>query len=439
MRFAIYIRTVQLARGAEKVSAALASGLAARGHLVDFLVENSEGWLLEELASGVGRIEIIDLRAAHHSQRQLNRLFQGYALAKNLFASPLSLFSIRDGCTKILIRVMFREDPPILSLYRYIKHRRPHAVISFLNYPNLVLLLTAQLCKDDTRVIVNVRNHISMSAKHAKSKWTRDVPRLMRRFFRIADRIVVPSQGVAEDVMRITGLPEGRVTTIHNPVYRPDVTLLSSERLDHRWLDQGDIPVIVGAGKLKPQKDFNTLLRAFAIVRQQRRARLIICGEGRQRDSLMNLASELEIAADVDLPGFVRNLYAVLGRASVFVLSSAWEGLPNVLIEALACGCPVVSTDCPSGPAEILSNGAFGKLVPVGDEIQMAHAILQTLEAPPTREKMIARAKCFSFDDAMARYEQVLTGCNGAGSETKQSLSRLGDSENPGHELRGAQ
>jgi glycosyltransferase involved in cell wall biosynthesis len=221
--------------------------------------------------------------------------------------------------------------------------------------------------------------------------------------------------------MRITRLPKERVATIHNPVFRSDITLLSSERLDHPWLVQRDIPVVVGAGKLKPQKDFKTLLRAFAIVRQQRPVKLIICGEGRERDSLMGLARELGIETDVDLIGSVRNLYAVLARASVFVLSSAWEGLPNVLIEALACGCPVVSTDCPSGPAEILDNGAFGRLVPVGDAIRMADAIRQTLEAPPTKEGMVARAKCFSFDDAMIRYEQVLTGRDGIDREVDQA------------------
>src|SRR5690606_37626457 len=133
-------------------------------------------------------------------------------------------------------------------------------------------------------------------------------------------------------------------------------------------------PVLVAAGRLVPQKNFPLLLAAFAQLRAQRPARLLILGEGRERPRLEAAAHELGIAADVALPGHVDNPYAAYARASLFVLSSDWEGLPTVLIEALACGCPIVATDCPSGPAEILQGGRYGSLVPMGDAAALAQA-----------------------------------------------------------------
>jgi glycosyltransferase involved in cell wall biosynthesis len=165
--------------------------------------------------------------------------------------------------------------------------------------------------------------------------------------------------------------------------------------------------VLVAAGKLKPQKDFETLLRAFRIAREARPLRLIVLGEGDPTD-LRRLASELGVAQDVDWPGHVDNPYAWFGRAAVYVLSSAWEGFPNVVLEALACGCPVVSTDCPSGPAEILAGGKYGKLVPVGAPGDLAKAILETLEAPLPAERLVARSREFSMQRAIDATEELL-------------------------------
>jgi glycosyltransferase involved in cell wall biosynthesis len=152
------------------------------------------------------------------------------------------------------------------------------------------------------------------------------------------------------------------------------------------------------------QKDFPTLLKAFARVRAVREARLVILGEGKKRIELETLAQELGVAAEVDLPGWVDNPFAWMARAAVFVLSSAYEGLPGVLIQALACGCPVVSTDCPSGPAEILAGGTYGPLVPVGDDQALANAIFAVLSAPPDRDRLRARAAMFSMDRAVDQY-----------------------------------
>jgi glycosyltransferase involved in cell wall biosynthesis len=157
-----------------------------------------------------------------------------------------------------------------------------------------------------------------------------------------------------------------------------------------------------------PQKDFSTLLKAFAHVQNKYPSRLLILGEGRERDKLQTLTSQLGIEEVVSFPGFAPNPYAFMSRASVFVLSSAWEGLPNALIEALACGCPVVSTNCPSGPQEILANGAFGTLVPVGDDKALAEAIIQTLEHPPNPDRLQARAAEFDIQMIAEQYLQAL-------------------------------
>ena len=189
-----------------------------------------------------------------------------------------------------------------------------------------------------------------------------------------------------------------------------ELLVRAKEPLDHPWLKPGAPPVILGTGRLVTPKDFSTLLRAFARVRVQRKARLVILGEGNRREELESLAQQLGVSADVALPGFVANPYPFMERAAVFVLSSAWEGFGNVIVEALACGCPVVSTDCPGGPSEILDDGAYGPLVPVGDDAAMAEAILAVLESSRDSGRLQARAAVFSEERAIDNYSDVLFG-----------------------------
>jgi len=411
MKLAIYIRTIASAQGTERVTANIAKGLAACGHKVDFLVEDDSGWLIEELAADPN-IRVINL-AGQRVAFMLQRLFQLRIILANLVATPWHLPGTDNSVTRRLLRVMTHNNAPVLALLRYINTEQPASVLSFLNYPNLVLLLVAPYVGTDTRFMVNVRNHITTSARYGKSKWMRSVPQLIRRFFPRADCVVGPSHGVVDDVRAITGLPDERFRVIVNPVYRPEITELSKESPEHPWFADGDIPVIVAAGKLKPQKDYPTLLRAFAKVREHRPVRLIILGRGPLRETLTAQAGSLGISADLDMPGHVKNPYAFFRKAAVYVLSSAWEGLPNVLIEAMACGSPVVSTDCPSGPAEILDGGRVGRLVPVGDADAMAAAIRAQLDSPPDRQAIIARAREFSFERAVTDYEALLTGQSG--------------------------
>lgn len=206
------------------------------------------------------------------------------------------------------------------------------------------------------------------------------MPGLVRHFYRHADAIVPNSEGVLTDLMTVTGLPRSRFTKIYNPMVTPRLFELCRRSPEHPWFEHSGVPVVLAVGRLEEQKDYPTLLRAFAEVRRSRRVRLLIFGEGSERAGLEDLARRLAIEEDVGLPGFTSNPYAAMASAACFVLSSRWEGLPGVLVEALACGAPLVATDCPSGPREILENGRFGKLVSVGDVKGLAEAIGQVLD-----------------------------------------------------------
>jgi len=231
-----------------------------------------------------------------------------------------------------------------------------------------------------------------------------------RHFYPWADAIIAVSRGIAEDLASLTGLPQERIIAIDNPILSETILTKLGEPLDHPWFAANSPPVILGAGRLVKQKDFPTLLKAFAQVRATRPARLMILGKGRKRTQLEALAWELGVAEDVAFPGFVPNPFPYMARAAVFVLSSAWEGLPGALVEALACGCPVVSTDCPSGPGEVLEQGKYGPLVPVKDAAALARAILSVLDAPPDRAQLRARSSVFSVERVADRYLEVLFG-----------------------------
>jgi glycosyltransferase involved in cell wall biosynthesis len=215
------------------------------------------------------------------------------------------------------------------------------------------------------------------------------------------------SQGVAKNLVDM-GLPSEKIEVIYNPIVTPELSEKLQESLNHPWFLPGQPPVILGVGRLQKQKDFPTLIHAFAKVRQQQPLRLMILGEGSERSNLESLVQELGIAKDVVFPGFVANPYAYMAQAAVLVLSSAWEGFGNVLVEALAAGTPIVSTDCESGPAEILANGQYGKLVPVGNAEDMAKAIAAILEDTPDGEVLKQRANEFSLEKALTKYGKLL-------------------------------
>ena len=311
-----------------------------------------------------------------------------------------------------------RSAPPfpyLGDLARYLREEKPDVVFSAKTHTNLVALWARRLAGSNTRIVVSERTHLSrdlQSPKIKKWRWRFVVP-VIHRAYAWADAIVAVSDGVAEDLARTAGIPRQKLTTIYNPVFTRQLIEKVKLPMEDPWFAPGAPPVILGAGRFVPQKDFPTLLRAFTRVRAKRDARLIILGEGKdatRRDELLDLAKHLGIADDLALPGFVDNPFSYMAQASVFVLSSAWEGFANALAEAVACGCPVVSTDCPSGPSEVLENGTYGALVPVGDDAALADAILATLDNPPDKEFLRKRGAEFSLERSVERHLEVLLG-----------------------------
>ena len=277
----------------------------------------------------------------------------------------------------------------VLAQVRYLKRERPEAMLSVFGYTNIIALWAWRLAGGPTRLFVNEQNTVSQEAGNASSWRGRLTPQLMKRFYPWANGIVVVSRGVRDDMAELTNIPRERITVIYNPsVVKAEVAEKAQATLDHPWFKPGQPPVLIAVGRLQVQKDYPTMLQAFAKVRRRRPARLLILGEGKKRPALEALIEELGLQQDVRLQGFVPNPYAYMARASLFVLSSRWEGLPTVLIEALCCGTPVVSTDCPSGPQEILRGGRYGQLVPVGDADGLACAIERALDnnapSPPS-------------------------------------------------------
>jgi len=287
--------------------------------------------------------------------------------------------------------------PSTFKLVRYLKKEHPDVLFAFSN-ANFPALWGRWLSGVSLPVIINERVHPTLSAKISPNLVDRLMPLLKRLFYPYADAIVAVSHGVADDLAKVTRIPRGRIRVIYNPVVTPDLLQKVEEPVKHPWFSDGSQPIVLGVGRLDIIKDFPTLIKAFAMVRQKRSVKLVILGDGEERPRLEALVKKLGLENDVWMPGFVDNPFTFMAKASVFVLSSASESFGIVLVEALACGCPVVSTDCPSGPSEILEGGKWGKLVPVGDHEKLAEAILETIENLPDREKLKQRGMDFHID-----------------------------------------
>jgi glycosyltransferase involved in cell wall biosynthesis len=361
-RLAIYAPDMVVG-GAERSVLKLAGGFIDRGYPVDLVLSVAQGPLLAEVPEGV---RLVDLKA----RRVLTSL-------------P--------------------------ALMRYLKREKPDAMLSIL-HANLVALWARRLAGASTRLVVSERNTLSVESHEYRGDLRmRNLPRLVRRYYPWADGIVAVSKGVAVDLVQVTGLPQERVRVIYNPIVTPAMQAKACEPLDDAWLNPSEPPVILAVGRLSVQKDFASLIRAFARVRQSSLARLLILGEGEERSHLETLVRRLGLLNDVRMPGFVPNPYPYMCRADLFVLSSRWEGLPGVLIEALYCGTPLVATDCPSGPREILADGRYGTLVPVGDQDAMVQAILDSLNGngKPTP---LESWQPFTLDEAVNQYLEVMLG-----------------------------
>jgi glycosyltransferase involved in cell wall biosynthesis len=293
-------------------------------------------------------------------------------------------------------------------LVKYLRAERPDALLSAKERANRIALLARKL--SGLKIPVGVRLGTTVSAALAGKG------RLQRFFwfwpmkltYRHADVVIPVSQGVADDVIKITGIDSNRVKVIRNPVISPRLFELSSQPLSHpEWFD-GSIPTLVAAGRFTRQKDFITLIRALKQINRKFPCRLVILGEGELREQYRALATELGVNRYLLMPGFANNPYPLISHADCFVLSSLWEGSPNVLTEALALGAPVVATDCPSGPAEILHNGYYGPLVPMGDADAMAQAIIGVLKEPHPRKFLQRASEEYTIDQSVNNYLNAL-------------------------------
>jgi glycosyltransferase involved in cell wall biosynthesis len=319
--------------GAERVAINLAKGFIGRGVATDLVAVSSRGELSGQIPPGV---RLVDLAAS--------RVILG-----------------------------------LPALVAYLRRERPAAVITFMDHANIVALWARRLSGVSTRVICTVHNTLTKATRNSSTIRSRVLPVFLRAFYPSAVEVVAVSHGVARALSETTGFPLSKIRVIYIPVITADLTRAAAHAPGHPWFADGGPPVVLGVGRLTRQKDFESLVRAFAQVRQHRPARLLILGEGEERSALEALVRELGLESDVALPGFQAGAQACMTRAAVFVLSSAWEGLPTVLIEALAAGTTVVATDCPSGPREILRGGELGSLVPPGDVEALARGILAAL------------------------------------------------------------
>lgn len=292
------------------------------------------------------------------------------------------------------------------GLVRYVRRERPAALLSTLEASNVTALLAKRFFARDLRLIVRQQSNCTARFRAGGFR-TRMAAAAMKRLLPAADAVIAVSSGVAEDLRR-TVPRAGPVWPVPNPVVTPELLEKARAPVDHPWFGDPRAPVVLTAGRLAAEKDQPTLLRAFAAVRKARPARLMVLGEGPDRGRLETLARELGVRDDVDFRGFQPNPFACMARARLFVLSSIYEGLPAALIEAMACGTPVVSTDCPSGPREILEGGRWGRLAPVGDWRALAQAMRDTLDDPIAPERLIARAGHYSAAASMARHLDLL-------------------------------
>jgi glycosyltransferase involved in cell wall biosynthesis len=294
----------------------------------------------------------------------------------------------------------------ILPLSNYLKKYQPQALISHISHANVISVLAKELAGINTKLVLV--EHNTFSASKSQLMRAKLVPPLMRLAYPRANHIVGVSLAVSEDLETQLGFKKGIVKTIYNPVVDDNLIGKSKASLQHSWFTDNAVPVFVAVGRLTVQKDFATLIKAFALLRQKKLARLIILGEGKLRAELELLIEKLGITNDVSMPGFVVNPYAYMSKANAFILSSLWEGLPTVLIEAMACGCPVISTDCPSGPREILEGGKYGELVSIGDVEALYQAMFKVLDSPVDKKLLTQRAMYFSFDKAASKYLDIL-------------------------------
>ncbi len=348
--------------GTQRVMLHLAEGLLKEGIFVDIVAVRAQGPFLKIVPA---EANLIDLRAK-----------------RTLFAIP--------------------------ALIRYLRKNRPDAVLSGLTHINIAAIISRSFSGISTRLIASERNNLTQKKINSPKLWDRFLYAVVNLFYPFADGIITVSKDVADDLARSAKLDPEKIIPIHNPIPMDEVREFSKEKISHPWLSDDTASLILAVGRLHRQKDYPTLIKAFNVFRQRKPAHLMIIGEGKERQKLEKIISASPFSDDICLMGKIDNPFPYMARADVFVLSSEWEGFGNVLVEALACGATVVSTDCHSGPSEILEDGKYGRLVPVGDAVALANAIELSLDHPFPPDQSIARARDFSMEKAVDKYLKVL-------------------------------
>jgi glycosyltransferase involved in cell wall biosynthesis len=352
--------------GMERSMLNIAKGMMAHGHQVDLLVTVARGPFARNLPQGMRVFEFA-------RKRKLKMRYVGV----------------------------------VLSLVRYMREEKPHAIYSALGPQNVQLLLASKLARSDCRCVISARGSLTAEERQL-GLYRRAHARAYKVLYPSADAIIAVSEGVRRHLVEDLGIPDSLIKVVYNPVDSEEIVRMSREPVAEPWLDGNSVPVILAAGRLFPEKGLDLLLDAFRLVLDRRQARLVILGEGVLRDSLTEQVERLGLGGKVRMPGFVDNPFAYMARAHLFVLSSRREGFGNVLVEALACGCPVVSTDCPGGPREILEDGRWGTLTPTGDREALARAIQEALDKNADRRRLLERARFFSVERATAGYLSLL-------------------------------
>lgn len=332
-------------------------------------------------------------------------LYEGicaYPIPENV---QLRILDIPPGRNLLSLGAGFLKK--IRALAGLIKEHRPDLVFSLLSSTNAAAILAAVFAGTRAKVIAS--EHTFPSVNLANERFGSLTARVITLLYPRAERIIAVSQGIRDDLIKNFGVRRESVNVIYNPVDLDEIGRLGSNKIDHPWFLPAatqEVPVIIAAGRLTKQKGYPILLQAFARVNESVHCRLVILGEGGDRASLEKLASELGIAADVSFPGFQENPFAYMAKAAVFAMSSLYEGFPMVLVEAMALGTPVISTACPSGPDELISDGINGLLVPTGDADALAGAVLRVLSDSALREKLSRGGRQRAEDFAVSRISE---------------------------------
>jgi glycosyltransferase involved in cell wall biosynthesis len=346
---------------------------------------------------GVGRYAI-NLAEALIAQGARVDLFVTAATGELFSQRPkeAKLF-VGGGSTKTSIR----------HFYKYLRTERPDLLITANAYIDIVGIVVSFLAGVSTKQAVTIHTARSADDMSGKKRLKQMYEYVCRWLYPHADYIVAVSKAVALDSTTYFGLKEP-IEVIYNPVVTPSLYSKSEGEVQHSFFKNKQGVVLLAVGRLSAQKDFRTLLYAFAEVRKHVAAKLLILGEGEEREMLESLAKDLNLGGDLSMPGFVDNPYPYIKNADVLVSSSAWEGLPTVLIEALALGTPVVATNCPGGSGEILEGGKYGQLVEMRNPTALAQAVTATLTSPPDKAKLMERGQAFSVEVSARRYLELL-------------------------------